>query len=327
MPEYFVHPAALVESGRVGPGTRIWAFAHVLPGAVIGRDCNICDGVFIENDVIVGDGVTIKCGVQLWDGTRVENDVFIGPNATFTNDPFPRSRQHPERFTGITLKKGCSIGANATVLPGVIIGVNAMVGAGAVVTQQVPANAIVTGNPARITGYVTGKHPGKGGGRERLRPVKDGELPATAKVKLVELTSVQDLRGDLVAGEIGKQLPFTVKRVFVISGVPSRETRGEQAHCELHQFMVCLQGSCSVLADDGMVRVELPLDSAAVGLYVPPLVWTSLYRFTEDGILLVLASDVYRPDDYIRDYDVFLERTAHLRVAETTGPAGNGSHG
>ena len=97
--DFFKHPQAIVESTSIGDDTRIWAFAHILPGATIGRDCNICDHVFIENGVIVGDRVTVKCGVQLWDGVTIEDDVFIGPNATFTNDPFPRSRQRPAAFT------------------------------------------------------------------------------------------------------------------------------------------------------------------------------------------------------------------------------------
>src|SRR5687767_15956360 len=128
----FVHPKALCESEHLGDNTRVWAFAHVLPGARIGRDCNICDHVFIENDVVIGDRVTVKCGVQVWDGLRIEDDVFIGPNATFANDPFPRSRKRPEHFTPTLVQNGASIGANATILPGVTIGRGAMVGAGAV---------------------------------------------------------------------------------------------------------------------------------------------------------------------------------------------------
>jgi acetyltransferase-like isoleucine patch superfamily enzyme len=138
----------------VGPGTRIWAFAHVLPGAQIGADCNICDHVFIEGDVIVGDRVTIKPGVQLWDGVRVGNDVFIGPNATFTNDRFPRSRNREFRLLGTTVESGASIGANATLLPGLTIGALAMVGAGAVVTHDVPPRCIVVGNPARVAAHL-----------------------------------------------------------------------------------------------------------------------------------------------------------------------------
>jgi len=152
---FYQHPSAIVESQKIGEKTRIWAFAHILPGASIGMDCNICDYVFIENDVVVGDRVTIKCGVQLWDGVVLEDDVFIGPNATFTNDPFPRSKQQPNKFSKTLVRKGASIGANATLLPGIVIGELAMVGAGAVVTRDVPPSAIVSGNPARIRGFVS----------------------------------------------------------------------------------------------------------------------------------------------------------------------------
>jgi UDP-2-acetamido-3-amino-2,3-dideoxy-glucuronate N-acetyltransferase len=153
--DYFVHKLACVETKNIGCGTRIWAFAHILSGAVIGRDANICDHTFIENDVVIGDRVTIKCGVYLWDGIRLEDDVFIGPNATFTNDKFPRSKQFPDKFPVTIVKTGASIGANATILPGIIIGENAMVGAGAVVTHDVPDNCIVVGNPARIIKNIT----------------------------------------------------------------------------------------------------------------------------------------------------------------------------
>lgn len=147
---YFVHDLARVETQNVGAGTRIWAFSHILPGATIGKDVNICDHTFIENDVLVGDRVTIKCGVFLWDGIRVYNDVFIGPNATFTNDMFPRSKKYPNKFLETHVYAGASIGANATILPGITIGENAMVAAGAVVTKDVPPNALVMGNPARV---------------------------------------------------------------------------------------------------------------------------------------------------------------------------------
>lgn len=151
MQNYFVHDHALIEPGAViGLNTRIWAFAHILGGAKLGANCNICDHVFIENDVLVGDRVTVKCGVQLWDGLRVADDVFIGPNATFTNDLFPRSKQYPEKFSLTFIAQGASIGANATILAGVRIGEQAMIGAGSVVTKDVPARAVVVGNPARV---------------------------------------------------------------------------------------------------------------------------------------------------------------------------------
>ena len=147
----FIHPQAICE-GEVGAGTRIWAFAHVLPGAGFGRDCNICDGVFGEGDVVVGAAVTVNCGVQLWDGVRLENRVFVGPNATFSNDRFPRSRQTPDAFAVTTVQEDASIGANATILPGVTIGRGAMVGAGAVVTTDLPPRVVAVGHPARIVG-------------------------------------------------------------------------------------------------------------------------------------------------------------------------------
>ena len=146
----FIHPLADVQSKNIGEDTKIWQFCVVLPNAIIGNNCNINAQVLIENDVIIGDNVTVKSGVQIWDGTRIENNVFIGPNATFTNDLLPRSKEYPESFSGITLKNGASIGANATILPGVTIGERAMVGAGAVVTKDVPDYAIVVGNPAKV---------------------------------------------------------------------------------------------------------------------------------------------------------------------------------
>lgn len=149
-----VHHLSDVASPMIGDGTRIWQYVVVMDGAVIGKNCNICAHVLIEGDVIIGDNVTVKSGVQLWCGTRIESNVFIGPNATFTNDPFPRSKKYPDKFTGILVKSFASIGANATILPGVIIGEYSMIGAGAVVTKDVPPNSIVVGNPAKILRFI-----------------------------------------------------------------------------------------------------------------------------------------------------------------------------
>ncbi|MBE0369277.1 acyltransferase [Pseudoalteromonas aurantia] len=152
-----IHPLSDVKTEHIGAGTTIWQFAVVFDGAQIGRNVNICAHTLVENDVVIGDNVTIKSGVYLWNGIRIEDGVFIGPNATFTNDMMPRSKEYPEKFMNTTLKKGASIGANATILPGVTIGVNAMVGAGSVVTKSVPDNAVVIGNPARVTRYLNNK--------------------------------------------------------------------------------------------------------------------------------------------------------------------------
>ena len=222
----FIHPQALCESDHIGAGTRVWAFAHVLPRARIGRDCNICDGVFVENEVVVHDRVTVKCGVQLWDGVTLEDDVFVGPNATFTNDSFPRSKAYPDRFLRTIVRRGASIGANATILPGIEIGAGAMIGAGAVVTRNVPPNAIVVGNPAQIVGYVQSEIDA-GVPDEIVVPTSDSPPEAVIKLgvggaTLHHLRLVKDMRGSLSAGEYERDLPFTPKRYFLVFEVPNR---------------------------------------------------------------------------------------------------------
>ena len=303
MTKVFIHPNAIVESSQIGKDTRIWAFAHVLPGAVIGEDCNVCDHVFVENDVVIGDRVTVKCGVQLWDGVRLEDDVFVGPNATFTNDPFPRSKQHPTEFAKTVVQKGASIGANASILPGVIIGQNAMVGAGAVVTTDVPPNSIVVGNPARIVNYVTRNFQT----REVVSQViaEEPQQPV-AGANLYQLPEITDLRGSLTFAEFPGLMPFQPQRFFLIYDVPGKDVRGEHAHKELHQFLICIKGQCSVVLDNAVERYEVRLDRPTLGLHIPPLVWATEYKFSHDAALLVLASDVYKGEDYMREYNEYL---------------------
>lgn len=299
----FIHEKAVVEAGaQIGEGTKVWAFAHVLSEAIIGNDCNICDHVFIENDVQIANRVTIKCGVQLWDGLRVEDDVFIGPNATFANDLYHRSKHYPERFLTTTILSGASVGANATILPNIIIGKNAVVRAGAVVTKDVPANAIVVGNPAYIVGY-----------SDVTKLSDNANITAINKtnssiegVKIIKLPVISDLRGDLSFAEIKQHLPFTPKRYFIVFNVQSREVRGEHAHKKLSQFLVCIVGQCSVMLDDGTHKEEYLLDSPGKGVLIPPMVWGVQYKYSDDAVLLVLASDIYDENDYIRDYDLFI---------------------
>ena len=145
-----IHPSSDVQSKQIGEGTRVWQYVVILPRAVIGRDGNICSHCFIENKVVVGDRVTVKCGVQLWDGVTLEDDVFVGPNVTFTNDLQPRSRNAAAKLLPTLVKKGASIGANATILPGLTIGEGSMVGAGAVVTKDLAVTGVYLGNPARL---------------------------------------------------------------------------------------------------------------------------------------------------------------------------------
>lgn len=150
----FIHPLADVKSQKIGQKTKIWQFSVVLQNAMIGENCNICAHTLIENDVTIGNNVTIKSGVYVWDGITLEDNVFIGPCVAFTNDKKPRSKQYPDSFAKTVIAEGASIGANATILPGIKVGKNALVGAGAVVTKDVPENAIVIGNPAFIKGYI-----------------------------------------------------------------------------------------------------------------------------------------------------------------------------
>lgn len=295
-----IHDLSDVQSTHIGTGTNIWQFCVVLPEARIGNDCNICSHCFIENDVVVGDRVTIKCGVQLWNGIRIEDDAFVGPNVTFTNDPFPRSKKHLEVFPQITVKRGASIGANATILPGVVIGENAMVAAGAVVTQNIPENAIVKGVPAKITGYTdTLVQP------DHMVAVRNGEKLNGPVI--YSLSMVKDPRGNLVVGEHGKELPFEPKRMFMVYDVPNRKVRGAHAHKNCHQFLIATHGSVNVLLDDGEKREEYQLSDASIGLHIKPGVWGIQYKYSEDAVLLVLASHGYDPEDYIRDYNKFLE--------------------
>lgn len=290
---YFQHPQAIVESKKIGRKTRIWAFVHILPGARIGEDCNICDYTFIENDVVIGNRVTIKCGVQLWDGITLEDDVFVGPNVTFTNDPFPRSKNHPKTFARTQIQHGASLGANATILPGITIGEKAMVGAGAVVTADVPPHAVVYGNPARWQAEA------------KDCEVKKKTLP---NHQWVNLPLITDLRGNLSFGEYPRHIPFIPKRYFVISDIPNQNIiRGQHAHKKNHQFFVCLKGRCRTVLDNGVTHNEIELTDMARGLYVPPLIWVTLDQFSSETVLLVLASDTFSEQDYIRDYCQFTQ--------------------
>jgi len=151
---FFKHPQAIVETNKIGTNTRVWAFSHILPGAVLGENCNVNDHTFIENDVIIGDNVTVKSGVYIWDGARIGDNVFIGPNVTFTNDLRPRSKQYPEEFLETVLEDWASIGANSTIIAGITIGKYAMIGAGSVVTKNIPNNTLWFGNPAKFKAYI-----------------------------------------------------------------------------------------------------------------------------------------------------------------------------
>ena len=268
----FIHPAAIVDSGaKVGSRTRVWPFSHILAGAEVGDDCNICEGVFIETGAVVGDRVTVKSGVQLWDGVRLSDDVFIGPNATFTNDQYPRSKEYPESFLTTIAFAGTSL---VTTDPAPIIALTPIFIPGSIVALapiDAPLPTIVVGNPARLQGYINGK-------RSRQTFSDSGEnqnadLSIVDGCSTVRLKHIRDMRGDLTELSFIRDLPFEPKRVFTITGVPDRKIRGEHAHIKCHQFLVCVQGSVTAMADDGRSRQEYTLDSPALGLYMPPMIW------------------------------------------------------
>jgi UDP-2-acetamido-3-amino-2,3-dideoxy-glucuronate N-acetyltransferase len=243
----------------------------------------------------------------------------VGPNVSFCNDPFPRSKRTPSKYERTLVRQGASIGSNSTVLSGLVIGKNAMVGAGAVVTKDVPANAIVVGNPAHIKGYVLSDHQPVEAPAAAVPTVKPTTGPlGVYGVTLHPLPLINDLRGNLSFGEIERHLPFAAKRYFIIFDVPNQKIRGEHAHKKLHQFLICLKGRCSVLVDDGQNRAQIELDSPTLGLHVPPLVWAAQFNYSTDAVLLVLASDKYDADDYLRDYDQFLATVSRVPRTATS---------
>ena len=154
----FIHKTAEVQTKKIGKGTKVWQYTIILEGAQIGENCNISAYSFIENDVTVGNNVTVKCGVYIWDGITIENDVFIGPNVTFTNDKYPKSKVYPDQFAKTIIKRGASLGANATILCGITIGENSLIGAGSVITKDVPPNTVWYGNPAQQQGVASQEH-------------------------------------------------------------------------------------------------------------------------------------------------------------------------
>ena len=312
----FIHESAYVSTSDIGPGTNVWQFVVVLSGAKIGRGVNICAHCFIENDVVIGDRVTIKSGVQLWDGLVLEDDVFVGPNVTFCNDRFPRSKHRPAEFLQTKVRAGASVSAGATVLPGIEIGENAMVGAGSVVTRSVPPNAVVVGSPARIIRYLTSQNDSNS--RATDIPISSqadqSSYPVgVGNVAIYTLKLVKEIEGKLSVGEFSGELPFEPERFFTVFDVPSNQTRGEHAHYACHQFLLCVKGHCNVVVDDGKSSHEIRLDSPNIGVYMPPMIWGTQYNYSPDAVLLVFASEIYDPEDYIRDYTEFCSLVKNIK--------------
>lgn len=249
----------------------------------------------IDASVQLPSDVVIKSGAYLPAGVSLEAGCHIGPNVAFIDG------------AATTVRRGVWIGANATLHAGINIAARAVVRPGSVVTRSVPPGAIVEGNPASIVGYVDAKR-GAAGAVPVAAPHPSATLETTAVhgVTVHHFPVIPDLRGNLTVGEFERQIPFAPQRYFIVYGVPSREVRGEHAHRVCEQFLICLQGSCAVVADDGRHKAEVLLDAPHRGLYLPPMTWGIQYKYSADAMLMVFASHHYDAADYIREYDEFL---------------------
>ena len=301
-----VDPRASCESTDVGEDTTIGAFSQVADGARIGSGCAIGAYVCVEAGAQLGDRVSIAGPAHVPDVVVLEDEVVVGPGAAFAGVAFPAVDGASE---STRVRAGASIGANATLLAGVEIGEGAMVSAGAVVNRSVPRAAIVAGNPARIVGYV------EADGGDAIRPLRQqaasAQTPSVTQtevrgVRLHRFPRARDLRGSLVACEFDRELPFQPRRYFMVFDVPGIDVRGEHAHRECHQFLVCVSGTVHIVADDGERRQEFVLDDKDIGLYLPPMTWGIQYLYSPGSTLLVLASHPYDANDYLRDYGDFL---------------------
>jgi len=305
--DVLIHGTALCDTRRLGSGTSVMAFARLLQDVQVGALCHVGSYAFLDRDVVIGDRVTISAGAHLSTGVRVEDDVVIGPHVVFVGDA-PVGANQPGNTV---VRAGACVGANSTILGGLTIGSKSRVCAGSVVTRSVPPNAIVTGNPAQIIGYVDTAEQNQvvqGVGKSGVRPT------SVSGVTLHQMAEVEDLRGNLSVGELGRDVPFEVKRYFLVYDVPNMEIRGEHAHLRCHQFLIAVKGSLHVVVDDGRSREEILLDRPSLGLHLPPLTWGIQYRYSADAVLLVLASHHYDASDYIRDHDQFLALVSDARA-------------
>jgi UDP-2-acetamido-3-amino-2,3-dideoxy-glucuronate N-acetyltransferase len=270
------------------------------PSAQLAQDARVDPSATVGADAWVGAEATIEAGARIGRFARVGSSSRVGPNAVLESAADAGNE-------GVRVEGRVTIGPNATVLAGVTIAAGAVVRPGSVVTRSVPPRAIVEGNPAVIVGYVEAERADRAPSPTSDSSRRAVEQTPVRGVTLHRLPVITDLRGNLTVGEFSKDVPFVPQRYFMVFGVPTREVRGEHAHRECHQFLICIRGSCSVVADDGERRVEVLLDAPEKGLYLPPMIWGIQYKYTSDALLLVFASHHYDAGDYIRDYAMYLE--------------------
>lgn len=306
MKDIVLHPLALCESRLIGAGTRLAAFSHVMAGAKIGSNCAIQDYVFVGSEVVIGDRAVIQSGTQIRSNVIIEDDVIIGGNVNFSESYNFSERDDKSRRVATNIQRRSIIQDNSTIFQGVTVGFDAIIAAGTVVKRDIPPKAIAEGNPARIIGY-SNTIPNSEKRTESPVAYQPIRKTSVQGVTLHSLHNVLDMRGNLTVAELGSDVPFDAKRFFLVHDVPSIESRGEHAHHRCAQFLVAVKGSLHVVADDGIRREEFVLDRPSLGLFLPPMIWGIQYRYSLDAVLLVIASEHYDAQDYIRSYNEYLD--------------------
>jgi dTDP-4-dehydrorhamnose 3,5-epimerase-like enzyme len=290
--------------------------ARVHDGAIVAASAALGDFVVAYPGAEVGEHCRVLGFTQLWPGVQLEAGAELGPGVTLEAPAAEGGKDD-----GIVIGAQARVGAGALICRGVRLGQGAVVAAGAVVAQNVPPYAVVSGSPARITDYVqnAGAAPAMAWHQRATFPEQPSVVPlGVGGVTLHRFKFLQDPRGDLSVGEFEKEIPFLPKRYFLVMNVPSDKTRGEHAHRQCHQFLVCVKGSCAVVVDDVEQRCEVQLDSPDMGVFLPAMTWGIQYKYSSDAVLMVFASDYYAAGDYIRDYDEFV---AEKRAATAQEPA------
>jgi len=283
--------------------------SFIYEGANVADTAKLGDYVVVYLGARIEDSCSVLGFTQIWGGVNLEREVTLEAGVAL---------EKPTTVSGgIYFKSGCRVGVGAIICKGVSVGEFAIVEPGSLVTQSVPPYAIVSGAPARIIGYVESTTLTGGAEGVNIRASQDSRESVVkvgvGGVTLHRFKSVQDMRGDLSVGEFPKDIPFEPKRYFLVFNVPSEETRGEHAHHQCHQFLICVKGSCAVVADDGESRCEILLDSPDEGIYLPPMTWGIQYKYSCDAVLLVFASHLYDAKDYIRNYSEFIAITRKER--------------